>query len=570
MRFFSIVIFLLPIYSSICFAENLTVKDCLQILRDKIETRLRRKIPWYEDEKFLIPLKGYRIPGAIVIDGEAKAKHNTYLTADFFEKAQIPIPNGAEEVHLNAYWYYPPGLKRKSGVSGSGRDVLYQGQKSRKGGGTNSEIRRSSEFEITWYDRNGLLPLEATYRESGSSIIEYIVAKNFSDMKIPIIPHKAFLLLPPNLFPESLKGNFGLLPTQIERDLTSPRLSMSKKTEFLPNPMRLPAALYFRNATQLSYNFENLAADGSIVDVGHTSPGYPILSAVHRCTTCLGNVGSTADGFVSGALDLHFKRSWLRILMFPREFYRDTRNWDLSLTRAYATGLRMPFSRFIQTKSYTHKLTRTQRRKFLEQVFYNLDEKIWDIPMTGAEKEAFDLLLREKISVEWETLDEENGLDRFTRIFQAGRKLLGLESADIDPKKLYKLRPHRISIGLRFILQVCALESLLGSKEFYQMKAQIMTWLKPEAIEPAEKLFGLFSRTLKSKSLSNALLREKLFREWLPAYEIQANTSSVLEKLKAENKINEVADAMKEIVRKFREPVNIDPEFFVQTILETK
>lgn len=532
--------------------------------------------PWFEDPRMIAEVPAVKVP-AILLHGDPSMPRESFLTRKFFEDSRIPVPADATPVTVRAYRYHPRGSNIRGAARGSGRDHLYSGSRSIKGSGSNGPFSTvNGEFQVDDFRRNGLMSLgDKADGENGGAVVEYVVARNFRDMGVPVVPHRGIALLDPRWVPDGLyRGNYELLPAQVERDLDVPRMSMLREVPTEEQKLELAAALEFTNSTHGALNAENLTGRAQIIDTGHSGAGYPILSGTYRCTICKVAHGGSGDLTLQGPLDFFFKGD-LTDKGARYQYFRSMtasgadadlyfRNFDPE--RTYLGEA--PGSFFENhLRSYNHVLTQAQEERLLEKMLSHVNPRSAGVLLSSEERAALEAVRKETLWIRGSVGYRRATGSVLQKMRSAQVAMWGRENVFYDASNLEVAALARHSLSMRFLMQLSALDRLLDPALAASVRAHVLSWLAPESLPQAQAALRVFDRALAAKQVTPAELRASLFRDYRPAIEIQGELRQKLAQLSATKDLKAVPDAVRAVIAKYVQPIEVDPARFAHAVL---
>lgn len=486
----------------------------------------------------------------------AAAEVPVYLSSYFLEQAGWEVPGADQELALHYYRYYPLDSHSQRASRGSGRDNLVTNRPelpgadryiAAKGSGGNVTFGQiNGEFDLSEFRRNGLAILD-------ESLTEYIIAQMLARRGAPMVPHLQLMMLPDTMQEKILaharsSGKLtershwsDFVAVQTLRDLQLPRESTWRTLvheEARNNPVhqsfrqvaRFLGFTYFFNFAHGAINNENVAL-AHYLDMGHITFGYPATSGVYRCTMCKGHVGSTGYNERNAHHD-----GWIGVLEHYHPQGHERRSYGFAIGRKHTRAIVREMLRLIAPSAKTPRLTDAQHRAML----HALDEQL-----------GF------KNSVPYESL------------LQFGSRLLGVELPG-------DVRPHRVSIGLRFILQVAALpHALAGERDAKRLARRAHERLLAMAEYPDEvdRIHELFSGQLAQLRPTPEALR--------PLYEQDRPTNVIHDRVR--ERLHEAGGGVHddaagdrdyaalqriagELVAENTAPIEVTPRHFVDTL----
>ncbi|MBC7385024.1 MAG: hypothetical protein H7301_02540 [Cryobacterium sp.] len=537
-----------------------------------------RSAGWTERSSFLRPVVAFKIPAAIVVDGEKELGSLSVISEEFLTQLGTSKVS-FEKISASTYAYYPknpefPASLREGATSrGGGRDLLVAGPVSLKGSGPNRFFSRSNgNFSIGNFRTNGLVPIVDKNSNFGGGFTEYIVAKNFQEMQIPVIDHGALILIPKTFHPSVSEFAPAQRPIQIVRDLSSMRESMADRVPETDDRIRLAASLVFWNIDHGALNPENLTIDGKLIDLGHVGPGYPVTSGTHRCTICAGSSGSDFDGTHLSVVDYYFPS------FLPK---RDADRKAVSLN-AYRKAVEF-------ARSNTSFLSDSEWKKFIAE-FLKPVVSGREFSLSADQIHALQAAVNEAIKLNPASLRSTSSFRNEEgsgggRIFMDGPgKLSVLQDAILGTSdRAYRNRleagsvlrltgqfeNERFALSLRFIAQMAATRGFVSGDEYASNLNKLEGLIEPgkdlAAAHHFRSLISLFETAFSGSAVDGERLRS-LFKEYPTAGEIHFGAENALMKLPLGVSDADLKRELQILLEKYRTPKQIDPKSFSRAI----
>ncbi len=498
---------------------------------------------WLDKPGMTVAVAGWEIPGGVRLDSGSEETTAVFLTDYFFKSFGLPVPEGAKPATLWAYRYYSTREKSSSGSRGSGRDHLIalnsldlrQRAKAIKGSGVNPNFSAvNGAFDLSDFRRNGLQAAgDDPGGEHGGGVEEYIVGRNLADAGVPTLPQDRLTLLPQSLQTETMnKGKPHMLAVQVERELEDARESFYGRWPSRAQRLKLAAAMLFNNIGHGAINPENLTGNGKIADVGHVTFSYPLTSGLYRCTVCQGVHGNIQQGILP--------------------YYFDAQN---------------------RTGKYRQNLSPDDASDLVNAMLKNIGVKTASSHLTAAETQAFVDAIGDRLYFDLHS----------SRIIAAQMRLLNVDPKAFDRGKFF---PGSASVSLRALMQVAALKRTLGEEPGRAAREHLLFFLIGDPQRDhgpriqAEVLLDLFDRLFAEMNASPEELQKSLFREYLPTSEIEHAIYARLKRAAAPPKkggesgspditssYEREARVLRAIVRRYRKPVDIPPQKFLDVLL---
>ena len=497
----------------------------------------------------LIPVKGYAIPRGVLLDGEPGASDLVYVTKDFFDNSAIRIPAQARPMKLWTYRYYKPDSRNPKAQRGSGRDYFIAADSddparrlvSVKGAGTNSLFSAvNGYFNLSDFRTNGLQNAADTPDgEHGGGVEEYIVAKNLADAGVPVLSHERLVLLPETLQSKIIYDEQpNNLAVQVDRVQEDARESYYEQPPTKEDRVKLAGALYFYNIGHGAVNPENITGNAKLADIGHVTFGYPFLSGIYRCTICKGMHGSNFE--LTGILDHYFPKA-------------SARNFD--------------------DPAHRHDLSEPEFMDLVRGMLLHINSSELHTALTDVETRALLQATQEELGVKQlrnYTFAERDQPALWRFIVSQQAALLGVSEKQWHGQDYIPMQP---SVSLRLVMQVVALKWLLGPEAEAKAREALLSFGKSEVRLHITALFDLFDRLFTGKQVTPEQLRKTLFREYMPAGEIQHALYTELQKARdKDGKMDflRAADILREQVRRFRKPVEVEPAKLLDILLNVE
>jgi hypothetical protein len=440
-----------------------------------------------------------------------------YLTRYFLDEVGWTAPSGSSESALHTYRYYPTGNDGTENHKGGGRDHLRgddgPSNEGIKGSGINEVYSAvNGSFAIENFRRNGLLELPETLVEQG-------VGLRIAALGGPLVPHLQLALLPREL-QEKIQGAIEpeqgahwtkYVAVQVVRDLRMPRESMVKAT-----PEQAARIIGFQTFFNIGHGAMAPAnqAGGRFLDLGHCSFNPPCASGLYRCGVCKGDEGTTAK----------------------------TEDWFLSSLGLYYPGA--------DSKSYTFDVQKKDAESILSEMVKLLNPAADATRISQRELDAMRLAWKEELPF-------AKGIEYESHILKFGEEILGAPLSR-------EFQPHKISLSLRFIMQVAALRYVLPKAQADVAKALLLKMAENE--RPVRALYEMFDRALGPAKPTQAMLRP-LFNQEIPVNMMMERVEKALGGI-SHLDMNGVQEAAKRFLGKETLPVIVTPDRFFATMKE--
>ena len=455
----------------------------------------------------------------IYTSGRVASGEHGYLTQYFLDQVGLQGANVTPDV-VHTYAYFPEGHPGTESHKGGGRDHLMAGpdgaasSHGKKGSGTNPRYSAiNGTFDLSNFRRNGLLELQET-------LVEQAIGRRINELRGPVVPHDQLAVLPAwvqqaiaEAVPKGADSHWtNHLAVQVDRDLRIPRESM------LPASSEQAARLVgFQTLFNIGHGAmapANVAA-GHFLDLGHMSFNPPVTSGLYRCATCVGNEGSTANA--------------------P--------DWFLSSLGHYYPGA--------DRNSYTFNVDAKQAGSIVLEAMKLLNSTAAPVEVSASELVALQKAWKEELP--------------FMPNIEYEQHLLGFGERLLGAKLPGDFKPHKLSVGLRFIMQVAGLRQTLPSAEADAAKQMLLRMSVDRAA--VGELYALFERALQSARPTAEMLK--------PLYDQDLPTNLMIERLKTSLGNVEFLDmeSVQRHARSFLEtetkPVEISPERFYEEMVNT-
>lgn len=491
-------------------------------------------------------IKGYVIPGGIIIDDTPGFNRNGFEAADFFVTEEFfrvsgkAVPENAQPIELTTYAYYDAmkdyGLAGTYNAArlnrGGGRDhaiPLKKGTKNfdssvtEKGSGTNQQYSSvNGNFDVRNFRQNGL-------QEETEVTSEIVVVRQLEAMGVPIIKHPQARIAPLSF--QQLIGAVdengtvtGKLAAQTTRQQSTPRDSFVKVENVTDQEKyNLVASILINNIGHGGINPENMA-QGMLNDPGHVTVGYPIMSGIYRCVLCLGLAGSRDDGTMVGIMDYYFPNKVIKSYDDYFNRYDDV---------LHAT--RFKFDTSIGNGIFNS----------INKQLFGIDEQM---TLTTDELSAFERTLRQDIQ-----FVSNRALNLFhtvaAKLLKREKKTIGIfVTSDMSP-------------SVRFLMQLGVLKGLYEDTIYASYVDALIQQVESKLYNSGKKDFhqmvDLFAKVYKkSSSSSKFIAQRKLFSEYLPLNMIIED----INKAKEENKnFHTLSQKLTEVAQKDSQPIRWQP-----------
>lgn len=588
--YFFLFIFLISTTLSAQIKNNSNCNSFLSLKR-KWDKEIKN---WVDAKGALSIIEGLSLPNATSLySGE---KSNIYLTKNFFYDSNIEQATEAidhqmatysyYQSHSDIYWYMNGNKqKTKRQSKGGGRDHFIEVSSKEnkylavKGSGTNNKFSKAnaSKFSIKDFRRNGLLTLE-------DGLLEFILSNQLKELNIPLVEHKDLIIAPEDfnktIFkeiekerkqkkkktitqrfrslidryyyrdyedyedysfeqPRNISRSSPPYVVQMHRVLSSPRESFQfiKNSEIKQNIDKkvysLVSSMYLNNVAHGAINPENISLDGRLLDLGHTSFGYPYISFNYRCTLCPNMEGSSSDRTMIGILDHYFGEN------------------------LYSSN---------PMRSYSFKLKKNQHEEILRETLISLDNSIIPAQFTITQKEAEALneLYRENIRFfafrENKDFYEQKLSQIYENLYET--KISNQEKRnDFNQYDFYNksewnyIWPNRFSFSFKFFWQLTAQKYHLQPKEYNEFIKRIETLVAPNDIANFKTVLKTFERLSNEQGFNKSSFK-KVFNELLPANLIKKR---IRENLKGKTSYEEVIDISKKMINDLSKPIYYSP-----------
>ena len=477
---------------------------------------------WIQQPGMLSEVPSVKIPGGRAIFRDAGFKGAAvYLTEYMLAQVGWKPPKGSEAADMWTYRYQEPGNSGTENHKGSGRDHIVgtraKGGKPSKYGIKGSGINPifsgiNGPFSIANFRQNGLMELPESLAEQG-------IGLRMTELGGPVSPHRQMVLLPDEI-QTALSEAAGDVPgqhwtrrvaVQVVRDLSDPRESYEPATR--AEAVRFLGFQAFHNIGHGAAAPANLAR-GLMLDLGHITFGYPVTSGLYRCTVCKGAEGTTAN----------------------------TPDWFLS-TVAHS----FPAGKKGQT-SYSFRLEKNVAEDIVHEVMKQVNPAARRPRFSSNDVRALTMAFRERIGF-------KNGIDYERDILGFGEQIMGL-------KLPRDVRPHRLSISTRFIMQVAGLRQVLPAAEADRARDILYGMTSnPQAVH---RLYRMFDAMMSEARPTRAQLKS-LYDQEIPTNVVIDRIDGRLAKVPKLD-MPKVQKAARDVLSKDVAPVQVTPERFFQVM----
>jgi hypothetical protein len=562
---------------------------------------------WTKIPGVIKPVKGYLVPNGQQIikfvefeTVQTLPEGYVLLTEEFFQNMKLPIPKGAIEVELGTYSYYLPNSPSDRAGRGSGRGhILMKPLDPKqtiefKGSGTNSyfSAANAAKFNPKDFRRNGLALLDELVQES-------ILGKILENAGVPISSHFEIRLMPDFIQDLVMKnGDYAKAAVQVTRIMNAGRESLYPGVSALPEQkMKLIGRMYAMNASLGAINPENMTFGAKLLDLGHATVGYPLVSGAYRCTLCKWMDGSSMDGTLVGFFDHYYEAlpTYEQLKMF-KDLERDAEFYfhDSHSETGTIKGFLSKYPKY-KKQGFTQKMLETERyfdkmielvshfddysapshlgklsRKEEYEIFIKhnfrteevsyinmipdkdlslfIDELTWfkgssqELRLNSDESVAIEKVIKEKMELNW---------DFDYKIFSS--YVLGKKIPD-------NLEPERVSISFRSLMQFAGLKKHLSVKEYQEMKVALKGIFADDVQKDADVLMNLFERVFEKSDASQLAF---LYQEYLPSNLILAD---IRKSLKGVSSSKEAARISKELIEKHSQGFAVDPKTYFDAL----
>jgi hypothetical protein len=473
---------------------------------------------WIHQPGMLSEVPGVKVPGGRAIFRDAGFPGApVYLTEYMLKQVGWKPPKGSKAADMWTYRYQEPGNSGTENHKGSGRDHIIgtrtQGGKPSKYGIKGSGINPvfsgiNGPFSIANFRQNGLMELPESLAEQG-------IGLRMTELGGPVSPHRQMVLLPDEI-QHALSDAAGDIPgqhwtrrvaVQVVRDLSDPRESYEPATQ--QEAVRFLGFQAFHNIGHGASAPANLAR-GLMLDLGHISFGYPVTSGLYRCTVCKGAEGTTAN----------------------------TPDWFLSTVAHY-----FPAGKKGQT-SYSFRLEKRVAEDIVHEVMKQVSPGAARPTFSQHDLRALTMAFRERIGF-------KNGIDYERDILGFGEKLMGM-SLPRDVK------PHRMSISTRFIMQVAGLRQVLPAAE--ADRARDILYGMSSNKQAVHRLYRIFDGMMAQSRPTRAQLKT-LYDQEIPTNVVIDRIDGRLARVPKLD-MPKVQKAAQEVLTRDVAPVEVTPERF--------
>lgn len=477
---------------------------------------------WIHQPGMLSDVPSVKVPGGRPIFRDAGFKGaSVYLTEYMLAAVGWTPPKGSEAADMWTYRYHEPGNSGTENHKGSGRDHIVgtraKGGKPSKYGIKGSGINPifsgiNGPFSIANFRQNGLMELPESLAEQG-------IGLRMTALGGPVSPHRQMVLLPDEI-QTALSEAAGDVPgqhwtrrvaVQVVRDLSDPRESYEPATR--AEAVRFLGFQAFHNIGHGAAAPANLAR-GLMLDLGHISFGYPVTSGLYRCTVCKGAEGTTAN----------------------------TPDWFLSTVAHY-----FPAGKKGQT-SYSFRLEKGVAEDIVHEVMKQVSPTARRPAFSQNDVRALTKAFRERIG--------------FNNRIDYQRDILGFGEALMGVKLPTDVKPHRLSISTRFIMQVAGLRQVLPAAE--ADRARDILYGMSSDKQAVHRLYRIFDSMMSQSRPTRAQLKT-LYDQEIPTNVVIDRIDGRLAQVPKLD-MPKVQKAAQEVLSEDVAPVQVTPERFFKAM----